>query len=154
MYLGGSRKSSSLNINLLIPKESTGVQRKRQNERKHLTTVSVFPVGKIKNHPGEAEQASEDEINGAYLKDIREQSSCHIPVIKYRTLAFQHTVPCLYEDDSRVSFLSRLISTWRWGMGDGQRSLHSKLGSGTSYPRIGSPQRPVRCQGARAEENR
>lgn len=47
---------------------------------------------------------TEDEINGAYLKDIREQSSCHIPVIKHRNPAFQRTVARLYEDDSPVPF--------------------------------------------------
>lgn len=46
--------------NLLIPKGSTGVKCKRQNGKKHLTTVSVFPIGKIKQkkqkktHPSEA----------------------------------------------------------------------------------------------------
>lgn len=107
--------------NLLIPKGSTGVECKRQNRKEHLTTVSAFPIGKIKNHhPSEAKQGSEHEINGAYLKDIREQSPCHIPVIKYRNLAFQRTVPCLYEGDSPVSFLPCLISMWRWRMEDGQ----------------------------------
>lgn len=37
--------------NLLVPKGSTGVKCKRQNRRKHLKIVSVFPIGKIKKNP-------------------------------------------------------------------------------------------------------
>ena len=137
MCLRGVRESSSLNITHLSPKAQqvssakgrTGESTWRLSQRSLLARLK-------KKHPSEIGRGSEHEINGAYLKDIREQSSCHIPVIKNRNLAFQHTVKCFCASDSPVCLLLCLISM-RCGVEDSQRCLGP--GSGSSCPTPGSP---------------
>lgn len=129
--LSGGWKSSSLNITYFSQKtqQVSSVRGRTGESTWRLYQRSLLARSeKAVSQPG-----SEHGINGAYLKDIREQSSCHLPVMKYRNPAFQHTVPCLYESDSPVSFLPCLISTCWWRMLLGHRCIRTKLDSGSSY---------------------
>lgn len=79
------RMETSLNISCFSQRLNRCQVQEAEQGGEHLTTVSAFPIGKIrkkkkKKHP--SWWGSEHEISGAYLKDIREQASCHIPVIK------------------------------------------------------------------------